>query len=226
MFNECLWVGAAVLSFILLLLIYKFFGKSGLLVWIGMATVVANIQVLKQVEMFGITATLGNILYGTIFLATDILNEKYGREEAKKAVWLGFFTLFTTTILMQIALQYIPAESDFAQPALESLFSIVPQIAAGSLIAYIISQNCDVWLYNVIRKRLPNQKYLWIRNNGSTMISQLVDTLIFCSIAFYGTPFNTWLEILFTTYFIKFLVAGIDTPFMYLAVKLHKTKEA
>ncbi|SDI98997.1 queuosine precursor transporter [Salimicrobium halophilum] len=218
MFNELLWIIFALVNFSLLLIIYRLFGKYGLFVWIGMATVVANIQVVKTVELFGLTATLGNIIYGTAFLATDILNERYGKSSAKKAVWLGFSALVTMTIMMQFALRFLPAESDIAQSAIETLFGIVPQIALGSMLAYIVSQYFDVWLYAFLKKVFPNDNQLWIRNNGSTMISQLLDTAVFCGIAFYGLyPFGVWLEIFWTTYFIKFIVSALDTPFLYAA---------
>ncbi|SDX72851.1 MULTISPECIES: queuosine precursor transporter [Salimicrobium] len=218
MTNELLWIIFALVNFSMLLVIYRIFGKYGLFVWIGMATVVANIQVVKTVELFGLTATLGNIIYGTAFLATDILNEKYGKESAKKAVWLGFSALITMTIMMQFSLRFIPAESDIAQSGLETLFGIVPQIAIGSLLAYIVSQYFDVWLYALLKRFFPKDRQLWIRNNGSTMISQLLDTAVFCGIAFYGLyPFDVWLEIFWTTYFIKFIVSLLDTPFLYAA---------
>ncbi|MCA0970401.1 queuosine precursor transporter [Halobacillus litoralis] len=218
MSNELLWIIFALINFGLLLTMYKLFGKVGLFVWIGMSTVVANIQVVKTVEMFGLNATLGNILYGTAFLATDILNEKYGQKEARKAVWMGFSTLILLTLIMQMALQFTPGENDIAQPALETLFGIVPSIAIGSLTAYIISQYFDVWLYARLKRVFKTDKTLWIRNNGSTMLSQLVDTAIFCGIAFYGLyPVDVWFEIFLTTYLIKFLVAAMDTPFLYIA---------
>lgn len=223
MSNELIWILFALVNFSLLLLFYRLFGKMGLFVWIGMATVVANIQVLKTVELFGLTATLGNIIYGTAYLATDILNEKYSKDDAKKAVWLGFSSLLAMTVMMQIALIFEPGESDFAQGALDTLFGLIPQIALGSMAAYIISQYFDVWIYDKIRKLLPQTKYLWIRNNVGTMLSQLLDTIVFCSIAFYGQyPLDIWLEIFFTTYVIKFIVAIIDTPFMYIAKFMHK----
>ena len=78
----------------------------GLFVWIGFATVAANLQVVKTVELFGLTATLGNILYGSVFFATDVLNEKYGQNEARKAVWIGFATLLTLTVVMQEAFAF------------------------------------------------------------------------------------------------------------------------
>ncbi|WP_347860507.1 queuosine precursor transporter [Salimicrobium sp. PL1-032A] len=225
MSNELLWITFALVNFSLLLILYRLFGKYGLFVWIGMATVVANIQVVKTVELFGLTATLGNIIYGTAFLATDILNEKYGKASAKKAVWLGFSALVIMTIMMQFALRFLPAESDIAQSAIETLFGIVPQIAIGSMLAYIVSQYFDVWLYAFLKRIFPNDNQLWIRNNGSTMISQLLDTAVFCGIAFYGLyPFGVWLEIFWTTYFIKFIVSALDTPFLY-AAKSFRIKE-
>lgn len=227
MSNEFLWIGLAIINFSLLLTMYRLFGRSGLFVWIGMATVIANLQVIKTIELFGLTATMGNIIYGTAFLATDILNEKYGKKQAKKAVWMGFSTLIAMTIIMQMVLVFEPAPSDFAQESLSTLFGIVPMIAIGSLTAYIISQYFDVWVYDKFKRMFPSDKQLWIRNNGSTMISQLIDTAIFCSIAFLGQyPFPIWLEIFFTTYIIKFLVAALDTPFFYLAKKMPEKEEA
>lgn len=227
MSNEIIWILFALVNFSLLLIFYRLFGKMGLFVWIGMATVIANIQVLKTVELFGLTATLGNIIYGSAYLATDILNEKYSKSDAKKAVWLGFSSLIAMTIMMQIALVFEPGQSDFTQGALETLFGLIPQIALGSMAAYIVSQYFDVWIYDKFRNLFPSTSHLWIRNNGSTMISQLLDTIVFCSIAFYGQyPFDIWLEIFVTTYVIKLVVALIDTPFMYIAKYMHKGEKS
>ncbi|MFG6148740.1 queuosine precursor transporter [Halobacillus sp. B23F22_1] len=224
MSNEWIWILFAIVNFSLLLVVYRSFGKSGLFIWIGMSTVVANIQVVKTVELFGLTATLGNIIYGTVFLATDLINEKYGKREAQKAVWMGFSTLIILTIMMQITLTFTPSEADIAQPALEILFGVVPKIAAGSLIAYIVSQYFDVWLYANLKKIFTSERTLWVRNNGSTMMSQLLDTAIFCGIAFYGEyPLDIWFEIFLTTYLIKFIVALIDTPFLYAAKTFHRS---
>ncbi|KGP71110.1 queuosine precursor transporter [Pontibacillus yanchengensis] len=223
MINEVLWIVFALVNFTMVTIIYRIFGKQGLFVWIGMSTVVANIQVAKTIEMFGLTATLGNIIYGTAFLATDILNEKYGKKDAKQAVWLGFFTLISMTIMMQIALQFTPGPDDFAHEALTTLFSFLPRVAIGSLLAYLVSQYFDVWIYAKLKAVFPADKWLWVRNNGSTMISQLLDSLVFCLIAFYGKfPPAVWFEVFMTTYFIKFIVAALDTPFLYIAKKFHR----
>jgi len=223
MFN--LWFGAFFMlaHFLLFLACYRMFGKVGIYAWIGMATVLANIQVVKTIDLnllgFSFIMTLGNTMYGTIYLATDLLNEKYGFREAKKAVWFGFFTLITATIIMQLAIVFKPQDGALeVQTAMETLFGLMPQIALGSLAAYFVSQMLDVRLYTMLKRMFPAPNMLWLRNLGSTLISQFVDTLIFCTIAF-ATEFGLkdWLSILITTYLIKFIVSFVSTPFIYIA---------
>lgn len=122
---------------------------------------------------------------------------------------------------MQIALLFKPHASDFAQPALETIFGLLPRIAFGSLLAFVISQSLDVHLFHWFKKKFPRDSQLWIRNNGSTMISQLIDTFVFTSIAFLGVfPLHDWIQIFMTTYVLKWIVAMLDTPFVYFAKKI------
>ncbi len=222
MSNELIWFFFALINFILIVLSYTFFGKTGLFAWIAMGTVLANIQVVKMVELFTFTATLGNIMFGSLFLATDLLNEKYGLKEAKKAVYIGFFTLLATVIIMQIALRFEAITDNLEiDNALRTIFELIPRIALGSVVAYLISQLLDVYLFQKIKARLMSPKLLFIRNIGSTSISQLIDTMIFVPIAFLGLVPNAILwDIILTTYLIKLIVAALDTPFIYLMVKI------
>ncbi|CAH0118177.1 MULTISPECIES: queuosine precursor transporter [unclassified Paenibacillus] len=218
MFNFIWGVGFVVVNFALFLACYRLFGKQGLYAWVGFATVIANIQVAKTIEMFGIVMTLGNTMYGTIYMTSDLLNEKYGEKDAKKAVWFGFFTLIATTIIMQMALVFVPQETDIAQSSLQTIFGLMPRLAIGSLAAYFCSQFLDVRIYSFLKKVTPKRNQLWIRNNGSTLISQLVDSLIFCAIAFAGLyTLDVWLEILITTYVAKSVVSIASTPALYIA---------
>ncbi len=220
--NEILWFVFAIANFCLFVGMYKLFGKSGIYAWVAIATVLANIQVTKNITLFGINATLGNIMYGTIFLATDALNEIFGRKSATKAVMIGFYVLLATLILMQISLLFVPNESDIADGAMHTIFGFLPRLALGSLTAFLISQFLDVNLFQKIKSKLPENKYLWIRNNGSTFVSQLVDTLIFVPIAFIGVyDFPVVVEIFISTYLIKILVAALDTPFLYLIKRIN-----
>lgn len=227
MFNFVWGIVYVLVNFSLFLLCYRLFGKKGLYAWIGVATVIANIQVTKTIDMFGIVMTLGNTMYVSLYMTSDLLNERYGKEEARKAVWFGFFTLLMTTVIMQMALLFTPAEGDFAQDSLKNIFGLMPRLALGSLTAYFVSQFLDVRLYSWIRKFYPKPEHFWIRNNGSTMISSFVDTLIFCLIAFSipGYGWNVWLEILFTTYIIKFVLTAVGTPFLYKARTFKFTDE-
>ncbi|MFC2024361.1 queuosine precursor transporter [Chloroflexota bacterium] len=206
----------------LVILIYRFFGKNGLYVVIVASIIAANIMVVKTVEIFGLVATLGNILYGSIFLATDILTEVYGKKAARRGVWFGFIGMALATLWMQIGLKFIPHASDFAQGSLVTIFSILPRIAAASLIAYLASQHHDIWAFLFWKKKTQG-RFLWLRNNASTMVSQAIDSVIFTSIAFWGVfDTSTWLEILLSTYLLKLAIAAVDTPFLYLAKHLSR----
>jgi hypothetical protein len=225
--NELIWFAEILANFFLIILAYKLFGKWGLIMWIPVSVIVANIQVVQTVELFGFAATLGNVVYATSFLITDILSENYGKKEANKAVWIGFFSLISMTLLMNIALLYTPlAGDDFAiqtQESTRTIFSLMPRIAFASLSAYLLSQHHDVWAFHFWKSRFPTDRQLWIRNNLSTMVSQLLDSAVFVLIAFYGV-FETGIlfEIFITTYLLKFIVAAADTPFVYLGKQIHK----
>ena len=216
--NELLWFIMLTVNFVMILLSYRLFGKTGLFIWTPIAVIIANIQVLKAVDLFGFSATLGNIVYASSFLVTDILSENYGRADARKAVYIGFLSLFAMTVLMQLALVFTPSGSDFAHQSLAVIFGIMPRIALGSLAAYGLSQMHDVWAYQFWKKIKPDKKHIWIRNNFSTMVSQLIDTAVFTVIAFAGVfEGRMFWEIMATTYLFKLIVAALDTPFLYIA---------
>lgn len=220
-FNELVWFGFALFDLTAVVLLFRYFGRVGLIALMVFSLVLCNIQVLKVVELFGITTTLGNILYSGIFLATDILSECYGKKEARQAVRISFVFLILATIYMQVALVYIPAPEDFAQPHLAAIFGLLPRVTLASLLAYSISQYFDIWAFLRIKKATEG-RFLWLRNNASTLTSQFLDSLIFCGVAFYGLyPLPVVLEILLSTYVIKALVTVLETPFIYAARKVY-----
>ncbi len=219
--NEVLFFIILIVNFSCIIFAYKFFGKVGLFCWIAMATIIANVEVLKCVDIFNMALTLGNVAYGSIFLATDILNEKYGVQNAQKSIYIGFFALLVFTLIIQIDLQFMPNSSDFSHEAMKTLFSITPRICLGSMFAYFISNMLDVYLYMYIKKYIPSDSFLWLRNNAATMISQLFDTMIFTCIAFVGVfSIDVVFQLCITTYLIKLLIALLDTPFLYIAKRI------
>ena len=218
--NELIWILFMLLDMTMVLFMYKKFGRVGLFAIIPFSLICANLQVVKQMDLFGIATTAGNIMYSSVFLATDLISEHYGKKSARQAVALGFITLVLFVAYMQIALLFETNSHDFAQPALETIFGFVPRIVAASMLAYIVSQAHDVWAFHLIKER-TGDKMLWLRNNASTMVSQLLDTTVFCVVAFWGVfPFEVFLEISISTYIMKVIVAACDTPFMYLAQRI------
>jgi uncharacterized integral membrane protein (TIGR00697 family) len=224
--NEILWFVLLLVDFAIALLVYRWFGRAGLLVLIVLHIIVCNLQVVKQVQLFGLQATLGNVAYGVTFWCTDLLAEKHGKSEARRGVIVGFVALVAFTLLMQLALLFSPGPEDWANPHLQEIFSFMPRLAGASLLAYLVSQFHDVWFFHYLRT-LTRGRHLWLRNNLSTAVSQLLDTLVFCSVAFIGVfSVPVLLQVYLTTWLIKLLVAALDTPFIYLATLWHgKTGE-
>lgn len=157
MYNEIFGVATFLVTFILMVIMFRCFGKQGLIAWVAIGTIIANIQVIKTVHIFGISATLGNVMFASIYLATDILNDIYGRKVAKRAVWLGFSSTLVMIIVMQMSLHFIPAPEDMAQKSLSTIFDLVPRIAVGSIIAYIIGQLTSMYLFSLQLKRYSAQ---------------------------------------------------------------------
>ena len=220
--NELLFFITLLICFSMTLIFYKIFKKEGLFVWIAIATIIANIQTVKLVNLFGIESALGTILYGSTFLATDILNEKYGKESAFKALKIGFISMIAMTILMTLSLIYIPSESDIANESLKLIFTLNIRITLASLIGFACSQLVDTNLYDFLKNRT---RKLWIRNNISTIVSQIIDTCLFVAISYSGiVDFSTLFNIAISMFIFKFIIAILDTPFMYLS-KIINNKE-
>jgi uncharacterized integral membrane protein (TIGR00697 family) len=209
---------------------YRFFGKGGLLAFNVLATLLANIEVLILVHAFNVEMTLGNVLFASTFLVTDILSENHGRKDANRAVVISTACSIMFIAISQMWLLYTPSENDWASGAINTIFSNTPRIVCASLAVYLISQLTDVWLYHKwwdwCRKHFDDEsKGLWIRNNGSTMISQLLNTLLYTILAFYGTyPINTLISIFASSYVIYFIISLLDTPFVYWSRNIYRKR--
>ena len=221
-----------ILSFIIIyggvVAFYRFFGKGGLLAFNVLATLLANIEVLILVRAFGVEMTLGNVLFASTFLVTDILSENHTRKDANKAVVISTLCSVVFIAISQMWLLYTPSENDWASGSIHTIFSCTPRIVCASLLVYLISQLTDVWLYHRwwewCRKRFKDEKKgLWIRNNGSTMISQLLNTFLYTVFAFYGTyETQTLVSIFLSSYVIYFIICLLDTPVVYWCRKIYE----
>ena len=215
--NEILLIIEIVAMFSMLLLAKKMFGKAGLFVWISIASIVANIQVIKSVVLFGMDATLGNVLFASNFLATNILNECYGEKEAKKGVNIGLFAVVVYLLCSQVSLLFIPSAIDVAHESMQSLFTIAPRVCLASVTMFYLSNLIDVKLYSKLRARYGEGR-MWLRNNISTIVCNSLENFGFAFLAFAGHySIEDVLAIGLSTSIIETVIAICDTPFLYVA---------
>lgn len=226
--NELLLLGSVGLIYGMVLLSYRLFGKVGLYAMTVIATILANIEVLILVDGFGMEQTLGNVMFASTYLITDILSENEGKKSASLAVWVGVFTSAAMVLFTQYWFLYAPSANDWAAEPVRRIFATTPRMMLASFVGYVVSQRFDVWLYHAWWKfstRLTgnSEKMLWLRNNGSTMISQLLNTVLFTLVAFAGWyDGKTLFGIMQSSYVIFLVTSLLDTPMLYLARYMKK----
>lgn len=222
--NELILIMEAVVVFSMALLAHAIFKKEGVIAWVAIATVLANIITAKNAEVFGLSTAIGTVMFASIFLATDILSECYSKEDAKKAVYIGLAANVVLICATQIALAYTPSEFDYADGAMQTLFALNLRISIASALMYFISNLADVYLFNKIKDKM-NGKALWLRNNVSTIICNCLENFGFIGLAFWGIyDIRTILTIAISTSIIEMCVAILDTPFLYMAKAITEKK--
>lgn len=184
--------------------------------------IISNILGVKLFSVGGFMLPAAVIVYVATYLITDVIGEVYGKEAARKTVIAGFFTQLAAMAFIFIAIQ-LPAAPVFE---LNAEFGTVLggsfRVMLASLAAYLLSQHFDVFLFHKLKEK-HGEKKLWLRNNVSTMTSQLIDTTVFITIAFIGTvPLPVLGGMILTQYAFKWMVAVVDTPVAYALVRLAK----
>jgi uncharacterized integral membrane protein (TIGR00697 family) len=168
------------------------------------------------------------VAYALTFFATDCYAELYGRRPAQVLVNVGFAANFVFLGLAWLAIGLpIAANSPVPQDQFSSVIGASTGIVAGSLVAYLISQNWDVLVFHRLREYTDGDA-LWLRNIGSTASSQLIDTVIFITIAFVifqGMPLNVAIGLMIGQYIFKLAIALLDTPFVYAVVRFARGKK-
>lgn len=210
-----------IVTFSLVVLIEKLFKKEGLYVWLSIATILANLTVCKMIDVFSFTTSLGNVLFASTFLATDIMSEKYSKKDAKRGVYISIFSGITFIIVTQLTLLFIPSSDDVVNDAMKTLFSISISIRtiSASMIMFFISNMADIHIYNKLKEKYPNK--MWLRNNLSTIACNCIENYFFNALAFIGIfPMSIIISIATTTTLIEIVIALCDTPFLYLSKKL------
>lgn len=160
----------------------------------------------------------GSFAHAFTYPCTDAVAEVWGAKRARMMVYMGMVVYITCTILVFIGVRLTPAEGWPHNDSFVALFTGAPRIVLGSMVATASSQLWDIYVFEWVKKR-TGERFLWFRNNASTFGSQLLDTTIFYSIAFYGViPNDVIPKLILGSYLIKLMVAVIDTPVVYLVV--------
>lgn len=209
------------ICFSAVILAEKLFGKYGLIAWIGIASVLANIITAKTSNILGMDAAQGSVLFASTFLSTDILCEKYGKQMARTGVLVGLFSSVALIVSTQIALLYSPVEYDFADESMHILFGLNLRITASSIVMYLIANLADIAVFDRLKQKTQGKK-LWLRNNVATILCNCLENFGFIFLAFLGIyTARQCVEIALATSVIEIVAAICDTPFVYIGRKVN-----
>ena len=221
--NELVFIIAGILGFFGVALVARLFGKYGLIAWVGISAILANIALTKQVTMFGVDCTLGNVMFSSTYLATDILSEVYGKKSAKKAVFIGGVAAIVFVCFGLLVNVFTPNQWDFANDSLKTILEFSIRTTTMSIICFFIANYADVWLFEKFRQK--STKNLWLRNNVCTILTNCAENFLLCFGAFYGIYDAKYcFMIALTSSVIEIIAALLDTPFVYLGRKWAKDR--
>ena len=217
---------------VLVLLSERLFGLAGLYLYGAIGVVVANLSVLKTVQFsfYPSPMALGTIVFSSLFLCSDMINERYGKAAALKSIWLGFFAYFTVLILMVMTCGYSHSSSSYFQSAVSFLLIPGPSLFVSSLIAYFLGQYVDVFLYDFLHVK-TGKKHLWFRSLVSTLLAIFIDNTVFSMLAWHVFAVQpiAFSDILWTyvlgASLLRALVSVGNIGFMYGSSFLNRNKK-
>lgn len=189
------------------------------------ADVSANTMAAKLFAVFGVQVTAGAVAISLVFIMMDMLNELYGRRAARQAVFMGIAANCTMLLLSRICLALPASPYGVSQQQFAAVFGSTFRVVLASMSAYFCSSLLDVTVFFRLR-RATNQKHFWLRKNLGAAIGLLLDSSIFCSIAFAGiVPLVALPGMILSEYAVKWLAAPLSTPFSYLVIWLARRRK-
>lgn len=189
-------------------------------------------ELVRDGNIYVMSIPVGLIAYPFTFLVTDLISELFGRKKAQSVVWLGFF-LNLYMLLLMTAANALPNTYGVSGglELFDGVYEFLVANTLSSMVAYLVAQSVDVRLFH-FWKRVTKGHYLWIRNNGSTMVSQLVDSTAILTILYFSgnlgdnvTTLGALIILILNSYLFKFFFALLDTPLIYAGVWFFKEYE-
>jgi len=187
--------------------------------------ITANIVAVKLVEICGFVLPAGTIIFPISYIFGDVLTEVYGYRQARRVIWLGFFCNFIVVVTIWIG-QVLPASSFWdGQKAYERILGYTPRLLVASFLAYLVGEFANAFVLAKM-KIATKGRWLWTRTIGSTLVGEGLDSLVFMTLAFFGTiPMAALLLAIFTQWLVKSGYEAVATPLTYIVVNFLKRKE-
>lgn len=209
--NEVIFIGhvLAVMGFALVALRL---GRAALIVWVAVQAICANLFVTKQIELFGFTVTSADVFAIGGMLGLNLLQEYFGKESAKKAIWICFYFMLFFAAMSQIHLLYAPSRFDTAHLSFANILAPAPRLFFASLSVFFIVQQVDLRLFGYLKRKFP----FIIRNGVSLTVSQFLDTVLFSLIGLAGLV-ESLAHIIFISFLLKMAIIACATPLSLLA---------
>jgi uncharacterized integral membrane protein (TIGR00697 family) len=221
----------AVASFTLLGSLYaRRLGRPDMLIGLYVAFVITAQILATKVAQFDLglgtfTASAGILVFSVTFLLADIINERFGRKETQRVIFIALVAQIAMAFFVWLGTQFASDPLWSVQGAKwDDIFLVAPRITFATWIAYFVSENLDAYIYAWFNE-WTHGRHLWMRNVFSSLPALAVDSVIFVPIVFWGAPLGFILLIIKGQVLIKWVVGVISIPFMYMnrAILLHKT---
>lgn len=186
---------------------------------------ISNIGATKLIQFGPIITDGGAILFPLTYILGDVLSEVYGFKRAKRAILMGFGLSVLASVTFYLV-QIAPAADAYEnQAAFEAVLGFVPRIVLASILGYLAGQLLNAYVLVKIKERTQERK-LWLRLIGSTVVGELADTLVFCTVAFYGViTGGEFVSYVVTGYVYKVLIEVVFLPVTYPVIALVKRHE-
>lgn len=193
-------------------------------VFVGLL-LISNVAATKLIAFGPIITDGGALLFPLVYIIGDILSEVYGLKAAQRAIYVGFFMALLAALTFWLVGLTPPAEGYENQDAFVAVLGFVPRIVAASLAGYLVGQTLNALVVVKLKARTQEKK-LWLRLIGSTMVGELADTVVFCTIAFYGViTGGEFLNYVIVGYVWKCLVEVVCLPITYRVIAFVKRRE-
>lgn len=193
-------------------------GKESLFVWLSLLAVFMNLFVLKQITLFGLHVTASDALSVGYLLGLNLIQEFFGTKQARKSIWISFFSSILFLVLSSIHLAYRPNEFDHTQEHFIVLLASMPRFILASLTSFLIVQLIDLAFFSFLKEKLQG-KYLTLRMIAALILFQSLDTILFSYLGLYGLVASIR-DVIFLSLFVKGILILCTTPFVAFSKRL------